>query len=277
MARRRSQRSDGHDGTSLASEPDPTFVFTLPQRARERNQLQNHIPPPDHDLYETQDDGDDDDDNHDSGALASAPPAFDRLSSLGEAAISGNASVVPDRTKRTSRVLHTSRHGLKYPSFPAAVAKRLATSCARTVGAGKLRLNAESVQALVQASDQFFEQLADDLASYAQHAGRKKIDEADVVTLMKRCVQAALSCRNSFSKRRMWTCIRYQVCATCISLLTHWRRQRQLSQNKTPFSLAQKTLPRELLQMIGAPPSRKRKATPRQRLLKVDEELNEDE
>jgi hypothetical protein len=40
----------------------------------------------------------------------------------------------------------------------------------------------------MQASDWFFEQLGEDLQAYAKHAGRKTIDESDVLTLMKRQV-----------------------------------------------------------------------------------------
>jgi hypothetical protein len=44
------------------------------------------------------------------------------------------------------------------------------------------------VAALVQTTDDFFEQMGEDLAAYAQHAGRRGIEEADVLALMRRYV-----------------------------------------------------------------------------------------
>ncbi|KAH8162061.1 hypothetical protein CIB48_g6165 [Xylaria polymorpha] len=67
----------------------------------------------------------------------------------------------------------------------------------------------------MQATDWFFEQLGDDLSAYAKHAGRKTIDESDMITLM--------------------------------------RRQRQTNASTTPFALAQRYLPRELLQELRMP------------------------
>jgi len=50
-------------------------------------------------------------------------------------------------------------------------------------------------------------------------------------------------------------------------------RQRQLNNTNTPFSLAQKFLPRELLQEVRmAPPSGKSKKRKRSRLETIDEE-----
>jgi histone H3/H4 len=37
-------------------------------------------------------------------------------------------------------------------------------------------------------TDDFFEQIGIDLAAYAQHGGRKMIEESDVIALMKRYV-----------------------------------------------------------------------------------------
>jgi histone H3/H4 len=81
-----------------------------------------------------------------------------------------------------------SKHGIQYPSFPAGVVKKLATTYARTSGNSKAKINKETLDAVMQASDWFFEQVSDDLGAYAKHAGRKTIDESDVITLMKRCV-----------------------------------------------------------------------------------------
>lgn len=79
-----------------------------------------------------------------------------------------------------------SKHGIPYPSLPAGVLKKLATTFARTSGNSKAKISKETLEAIMQASDWFFEQVSDDLGAYAAHAGRKTIDESDVVTLMAR-------------------------------------------------------------------------------------------
>ncbi|KAK5654363.1 hypothetical protein OQA88_7272 [Cercophora sp. LCS_1] len=122
--------------------------------------------------------------------------------------------------KRTTKL---SRHGIEYPSLPPAVVKRLAQTFAKSSGA-KGKIAPDTLQALVQASDWFFEQIGEDLEAYSHHAHRKTIDESDMVTLMK--------------------------------------RQRQISAHMTPFALAQRYLPRELLQelrMTPPAPTKKRK------------------
>ncbi|KAL2023513.1 hypothetical protein VTK56DRAFT_2121 [Thermocarpiscus australiensis] len=108
-----------------------------------------------------------------------------------------------------------SKHGIEYPSLPPAVVKRLAQSFAKTSGA-KGKIAPDAMKAIMQASDWFFEQLGEDLQAYAKHAGRKTIDESDVITLMK--------------------------------------RQRQINPQTTPFALAQRHLPRELLQELRMTP-----------------------
>ncbi|KAI9703268.1 MAG: hypothetical protein M1836_007834 [Candelina mexicana] len=113
-----------------------------------------------------------------------------------------------DRTKM-DKVLKISKHGIQYPSLPVGVVKKVASRFARAVGSGKSKINRDTLGALVNATEWFFEQVGDDLGTFAQHAGRKTIDETDMITLM--------------------------------------RRQRQVTDTTTPFSLAQKLLPRELL------------------------------
>ncbi|KAL2122035.1 hypothetical protein VTJ04DRAFT_2490 [Mycothermus thermophilus] len=117
-----------------------------------------------------------------------------------------------DVMKRTIRI---SKHGIEYPSLPPTLVKRLAQNFAKANGANG-KIAPDALKAIIQASDWFFEQLGDDLAAYSNHAGRKTIDESDVLTLMK--------------------------------------RQRQISPSTTLFSLAQRHLPRELLQELRMPP-----------------------
>lgn len=82
----------------------------------------------------------------------------------------------------------TSRYGIEYPALPVGVVKRLAQTFAQTSGASKAKIAPDTLSAIMQASDWFFGQLGDDLQAYAKHAGRKTIDESDMITLMKRLV-----------------------------------------------------------------------------------------
>ena len=91
-------------------------------------------------------------------------------------------------TKKRKRGPQLSQFGIEYPPFPSAVVKRLAQTFAQTSGVSKTKITPDTLDALCQASDWFFEQLGDSLRAYAQHAGRKTIDESDVVTLMQRLV-----------------------------------------------------------------------------------------
>jgi len=134
------------------------------------------------------------------------------------------------------RNIRVSKHGIQYPSLPAGVVKKIATRFARTSGNSKAKINKETLEAIMLASDWFFEQVSDDLGTYSRHAGRNTIDESDVVTLMA--------------------------------------RQRQINASTTPFSLAQSYLPRELLQEIRMVPPPKSKGG--RRLASVQEENEPD-
>lgn len=92
----------------------------------------------------------------------------------------------PVSRNRLAKVQKMSRHGIPYPSLPSGVVKKLASTFAGTSGTSKAKINKETLAAILQASDWFFERLGDDLGTYAKHAGRQTIDETDVTTLMKR-------------------------------------------------------------------------------------------
>lgn len=103
------------------------------------------------------------------------------------------AAVPLGKTTRKKKV-RISKHGIQYPSLPAGVIKKLATTFARTAGSSKAKLSKETLDAIMQASDWFFEQASEDLSAYSGHAGRKTIDESDVITLMTRHVNSFLYC-----------------------------------------------------------------------------------
>ena len=90
--------------------------------------------------------------------------------------------------KKNPKPQKMSKLGISYPTMPIGVVKRIATLHASRVGAKKARLKKDSLKAIMQASDWFLEQVGDDLGTFAKHAGRKTINESDVMILMRRYV-----------------------------------------------------------------------------------------
>ncbi|KAI1351085.1 centromere kinetochore component CENP-T-domain-containing protein [Xylaria sp. FL0043] len=151
--------------------------------------------------------------------------------------LSRTATLARNKGMKRKKGKKISRYGIEYPSLPVGVVKRLATTCAKTAGS-KGKISPDTLDAIMQATDWFFEQLGDDLSAYAKHAGRKTIDESDMITLM--------------------------------------RRQRQTNASTTPFALAQRHLPRELLQELRMPVPIPSKA-PRKKARRIDVEAEEQE
>jgi histone H3/H4 len=79
-----------------------------------------------------------------------------------------------------------SRHGIPVPNLPSGIVKKLAARFARSGSKGKPKIGKDVLAAVEQASEWFFEQASEDLATYSKHAGRKTIDETDVMALMRR-------------------------------------------------------------------------------------------
>lgn len=163
---------------------------------------------------------------------------------------------VQKRMGTRRKELKLSRVGLDYPSFPAAPVKKLALSFMKSQGS-KAQLNKDALATLVQTTDDFFEQIGIDLAAYAQHAGRRMIEESDVLALMRRYVTFPLTVHIRTDH--------YSYNADRI-------RTRKTSSNTTSFSLAQKMLPRELLQQLRMEPQPKLRGQKRKRLATVQEE-----
>lgn len=90
----------------------------------------------------------------------------------------------PKKGKKSIRV---SKYGIQYPSLPVGTVRKLATTILKG-SYSKTKLSKDTLEAVMQASDWFFEQISDDLGVYSEHAGRKTIDESDVLALMKRSV-----------------------------------------------------------------------------------------
>lgn len=126
----------------------------------------------------------DPEDDADVQAYREEPSAIDRSLQT-----PGPETPVKKGAGRQRKSLNISRFGHEYPSFPAATVKTLANGFAKSQGS-KSKIGKDTLAALVQTSDFFFEQLGEDLAAYAQHAGRKQIDESDVIALLKRYVHS---------------------------------------------------------------------------------------
>jgi histone H3/H4 len=197
-SRRQSRRSEVIGASSSpGTTGEPTFLFRIPERSR-HSLLRPEIEQEDEiedeageelaqaELDRGGDVGPDfDDDGYEDidGEEAAAPLR-------GESLVPAERQAQPranKTAKRTRKELKLSQFGIEYPSLPPTVIKRLASTFARSYG-GSGKLNKETIAAISQTSDWFFEQVSEDLASYADHAGRKTIDEADVVTIMKRYV-----------------------------------------------------------------------------------------
>lgn len=148
------------------------------------------------------------------------------------------ATASKPKRKAAAKELKISKHGLPYPSLPSSVVKRIATTFTRSYTASS-KLSKETLLAMEQASDWFFEQVSEDVAVYSNHAGRRTIEESDVVTLMG--------------------------------------RQKLVGKGQTVFSLAQKLLPRELVGEIRmAPRKGTKKGKKRKRMDTIAEEEEEE-
>lgn len=192
---------------------EPTFRFTMPTRSRDPSIL---LPVQDDDEDE---DAEDEVDEQDAVTEAEEGPAgipagdddeeeevdyetdpdgdLDQEMEVQEAStlhlrqasIPRSASPTLQSKKQAQarrKSLKISRYGTSYPSLPSSVVKRIATSFARLHSGPTTKLSKDTLDAISQASDWYFEQVGEDLSSYAEHAGRKTIEEADVVALMSR-------------------------------------------------------------------------------------------
>jgi len=169
---------------------ETTFLLPLPQR--------DSLPgrPSEGEIDEVDEDENEYDDTRDQSAEADDQEGseVDQIDeeeedvTMGDPAIVQSEKVSSKRKKshKIKKRLKISRYGIQYPSLPVRVVKKIATTFLKTSGNGNAKLSKDTIEAIMQASDWFFEQVSDDLGTYAQHASRKTIDETDVVTLMKR-------------------------------------------------------------------------------------------
>ncbi|KAG5437663.1 hypothetical protein PCANB_000700 [Pneumocystis canis] len=81
---------------------------------------------------------------------------------------------------KKSKILKLSRYGVSFPSLPTAFIKQLVANFTTS------KISKDALKEIVSVSDQFFEQVSEDLETFAAHAGRKTIEDSDVIQLMKR-------------------------------------------------------------------------------------------
>jgi histone H3/H4 len=189
------RNSDIRPETFAADDTDTTFVLTVPQRdPSEEPEVDEPLELPDlaienelgeENEVERLEDSDDEE-------LPQSSPKGPYGNISVQDTTQQDAEVVETQQRKIIRKkkLKVSKHGIQYPSLPAGVVKKLATTFARTAGNSKAKINKEALEAIMQASDWFFEQVSDDLGAYAKHAGRKTIDDSDIVTLMARYTEA---------------------------------------------------------------------------------------
>ncbi|KAF2838997.1 hypothetical protein M501DRAFT_1003529 [Patellaria atrata CBS 101060] len=234
---RRRSRSD-RSSSSDEEPPEPTFVFNIPQRLREPDPATPEAPPLDN-TVDTVDDASDSDISEDGNLGYEHEVVAEQDDALDDAPTADipSAKTSAKRGPKKLKEVKVSRHGISYSSLPRSSVKKLAMALAQSNGSVNTKLSKDTIDAIMQTSDWFFEQASEDLATYAQHSGRKTIDESDVFTLMK--------------------------------------RQRQILPGSTAFFLAQRYLPRELLQEIRMPAPALTKGR-KPRLSRVQEEAEDE-
>lgn len=176
----------------LADDTENTFVFTVPPRdVPDLQQSDDTVESP------LGDDGENDNFAEiDAIADNNAEDGWDAVQddvnvSMAESTVQdADTTIVNKQRAARKKRIKVSKYGIQYPSFPAGVVKKLATTYARTSGNSKATISKDTLDAIMQASDWFFEQVSDDLGAYAEHAGRKTIEESDVITLMGRYVSS---------------------------------------------------------------------------------------
>ena len=95
--------------------------------------------------------------------------------------------------KRWSRQRKRSGNNIHSLSLPVGIVKKLASSFEMSSSTIKKKVNKDTLGALVEAGHLFLEQIGNDLGTFAEHAGRKRIQDADVAILMKRFAVNCLS------------------------------------------------------------------------------------
>lgn len=193
------RESDFGFNVPLDADPEPS-TFMLPQSSPRRrapsmepDAAEQHAPPNYDEWPDMPEQASDMDDDVDEGmpdvdAEADEEDIDATAADVDATATEGHLSVEPKRKRKLKPGWRMSKHGIECPQFPPTTVKRVAEQFARTSGIANPRIGKDTLAALQQASDWFYEQVSEDLAAFATHAGRKTINESDMELVMKRGV-----------------------------------------------------------------------------------------
>ena len=93
--------------------------------------------------------------------------------------------------------LKRSRYGVPYATVPLGITKSLAVASAHATSKRRCGLSKEAIRAIRTAGESFLEQLSVDLKKISMHARKKTVDEADLVTIMRRYIDPSkANCRS---------------------------------------------------------------------------------
>ncbi|KPI38363.1 uncharacterized protein AB675_12156 [Cyphellophora attinorum] len=167
------------DELMLADGDDSDFQLAMPEdhifTAREAAHAQQ-------DLSVEADDGWEDEEN-----AADADPVHLSPSSKRRLTLLQLASSRQETTTRRRRKVKMTRHGTLAPALPTGLIKKIATEVQVRNGRRKPAFGPDHTKALEQATEWFFEQVGEDLATYSTHGRRKRrLDVDDVLLLMRR-------------------------------------------------------------------------------------------
>ena len=115
-----------------------------------------------------------------------SPLILGRPMSLATMCANNEATEQIVRLPRTMKPLKNSRYGIAYRRLPRGATKSIVNTLVRSQGNRRSIFNKGTLNAIIEAGDLFLEQLSGDLEMFANHAGRKIIEETDVVTVMNR-------------------------------------------------------------------------------------------
>jgi histone H3/H4 len=167
---------------------DTTFVFSIPVR----NQVRSPSPEMDQseEEIEEQESEADEEEPPEEEHLDEQPEELEVDEELDETieiqpqSVPAKAKPIAPKAPRKKAVTKLSRNGTPYPSLPISVVRQMVGAVSKS--RGRKVISKDTLTTIMQATDLFFEQISDDLGAYSSHAGRKTIEESDVIALMRR-------------------------------------------------------------------------------------------
>lgn len=88
--------------------------------------------------------------------------------------------------RRRRKRLKLTKHNIAVPCLPTSLIKRVAMQTQLDLNRKRPAFGKDHVAALEQATEWFFEQIGEDLAAFAEHGRKKRVDASDALLLIKR-------------------------------------------------------------------------------------------